>query len=139
MRRLLPTLLVALCANACIAPNVLDPMDRGRTSAPEDQVWRAASAGDLPGMYVSSRLSGSLASVLLKVLYRFDAEGNYSGAALIDGSPPHFEVLTGSWSMNGSELTLDAAPPAQVQVSDSGSLRIGGKQGEVVLRRELDQ
>lgn len=139
MKRLALALLLPLLAGACIAPSVVDPADRARSSAAAERTWRAASAEDLPGIYISSNLTGALSNVLLKVIYRFDASGNYSGAALLNDATPHFEVMTGTWNMNASELTLDAAPPAQVEVSDDHSIRITGEQGQVVLRRELNQ
>ena len=139
MTRLFASLALALTAVACISPSVVDPTDRARASDPADQVWRAAKTSDLPGVYVSTNLTGSLANVLRKVVYLFEADGTYTGAALVDGVPAHFEAITGIWEMDGAEITLDAAAAAQVEVSDDRSLRITGEQGQVILRRELDQ
>ena len=139
MTRFILTLALVFPAIACIAPSVVDPADRARVVDLLDQEWEAATADDMPGVYVSAQLTGAVANVLLKVVYLFEADGNYTGAALVDTAPPHFEVISGSWRMEGGQLTLDAADPAAVEVAGDRSLRITGAEGQVVLRREINQ
>jgi len=139
MMRLPLTSALALCVSACIAPSVVDPADRARLVDPADRTWAAAGTDDVPGVYVSTHLTGAVSNVLLKVVYLFEADGNYTGAALVDTAPPHFEVISGAWRMVGEKLVLDAADPAGVEIADDRSLRITGDQGQVVLRRELSQ
>ncbi len=133
------TALALLPLGSCIASSVVAPQDRGREVGREDQVWSQASAQSLSGVYVSTRLSGSLANSVRKIIYLFQEDGHYTGAALVETSPPHFEVITGEWRMQGSQISLDGADPAQLEVAADRSLRITGESGQVVLRRELNQ
>lgn len=135
-RYLLPVGL--LCATSCIAPSVVDPQDRTLIVGYDDLEWSAATSAAIPGTYVSEHLSGSVAGVLLKLVYRFESSGSYTGAALIDGAPSHFEVLTGTWSCEGAQLQMDDSVPATVEVAANGWLRLSGEEGAVVLRREIE-
>ena len=124
---------------ACIAPSVVDPLDRARADTTEEQVWHPANGEDIPGTYVSVKFTGPLSSALRKVIYFFEPNGQYSAAALLEGTPPHFEVIAGQWHVQGNALTLDTAAPAQLEVSEHHYLRFTGDEGQVVLRREIDQ
>ena len=138
MRRSATLLSLLLLGTSCIAPSVVDPGDRSLVMGYEDLQWSPAAAEAIPGTYVSEHLSGAVAGVLLKLVYRFDAEGNYTGAALIDGAPPHFEGLTGHWSYQADHLQLDEAAPATVEMTADGWLRLTGEEGAVILRREIE-
>lgn len=137
--RLPPGAALALSLCACIAPSVVDPADRAPRLAVDALEWRDTARADLPGTYVSESLTGPLAAVLRKVVYCFDADGTYTGAALVDGDPPRFEVLSGTWRFEDGTLWLDDAPPAELRTAEDGSLRIAGEGGAVVLRREVER
>jgi len=124
-------------ASGCIAPSVLDRENRAIEVTSAEIVWAPATAADLPGFYVSAELSGALAASVRGLVYRFFEDGSFTGAALLDGDPPHFEVLTGTWEL-ADGLRLDGAPPALLEVAPGGSLRLSGDEGVVVLRRERD-
>lgn len=126
----------ALGLGACIAPSVVDPADRAVDLSSAELVWHAATLADVPGTYVSTELTGPLAAALRKLVYLFEADGNYTGAALFDDAPPHFEVLTGVWELTAQGLVLDGGPPGQIEVAPDGSLRLSSDDGSVVLRRE---
>jgi hypothetical protein len=121
---------------ACISSSVLDPEDRTPREAAQDREWNEGLESDLPGTYVSEQLTGQLAVVLRMVVYRFEPDGAYTGAALLDGAPPHFEVISGSWSFESNALRLDDGPEARVHVASDGTLRLSGPDGTVILRRE---
>lgn len=137
MRRLLAALaLVGPCA-ACIPSNVVAPEDRMVVAPPDDVSWIAATRGDLPGYWVSERIEGQLAGVLLEVRYLFLDDGSYTGAALARAhGRPAFQTLSGTWTLEGEELRLDDASPALVEASGDERLRLSGGDGRVVLRRE---
>ena len=128
-----------LAQAACISPSVLEPEDHAPCTGFEDRVWRPALESDIAGTYVSEQLSGQLAIVLRMVVYRFEAEGTYTGAALLDDDPPHFEVISGSWQLDQDSMRLDDGPAAQAQVDEYGSLRLNGPDGTVIMRRERPQ
>lgn len=141
-------LLLALSTGACIAPSVLPAADRAVVLHGEDLDWRPAAAGDLPGTFVSTELSGPLAVSLRKVVYLFEPDGGtpgaragtYTGAGLVDGDPPRFESVGGRWAWTAAEgLRLDGGPPALVEVAGDGSLRLSGEEGRIVLRREKER
>lgn len=127
-----------LCAaSACIAPSVVAPEQRSIDLDAADVAWAPATADDLAGTFVSTELTGDLAVALRKLVYCFGADGAYTGAALLDDAPPHFEVLSGTWSLDAGGLRLDGGPAAVLEVAPDGSLRLSGAEGRVVLRREL--
>lgn len=126
-------------AGACIAPSVLDDADRSVSLEAKDVAWAPAAAEDVPGTYVSTVLEGPLAAALRKLVYAFGPDGEYTGAALIDGDPAHFEVLTGGWTFGDDGLRLDGGPAAQLEVAPDGSLRMSGDEGRVTLRREIER
>jgi hypothetical protein len=131
---------IALCAAslgaACAGSGTLARDSRAAVVEEQPVAWRAASAEDVPGVYVSSELSGPLAGYLRKLVYLFEADGSYAGAALVDASPPRFEVLAGTWAFLDGRLVLDGGPPAVLEVADGGALRLSGDEGVVVLERE---
>lgn len=127
---------LALSLGACIAPSVVDPADRAVDLSLASLVWQPATLDNVPGTYVSTELTGPLAAALRKLVYLFEADGNYTGAALFDDAPPHFEVLTGMWVLTAQGLVLDGGPPGRIEVAPDGSLRLSSDEGSVVLRRE---
>jgi hypothetical protein len=137
-----PTQLVAallLACAGCIAPSVLAPEERALELSVAEVEWRAASADDVPGTYISTELNGPLAASLRKLVYLFQPAGTYTGAALIDDAPPRFESISGTWVLLEGRLCLDGGPPARIEVAPDGSLRLSGDEGSVVLRRERDR
>jgi len=130
--------LLGLASSACIAPSVVATSDRAVRLSSPDLKWRPASGDDLSGVFVSTELTGPLAAALRKLVYLFGSEGTYSASALLDGDPPHFEILTGRWVLGDEGLRLDGAAPATVEVAPDGSLRMSGAEGSVVLRRERE-
>ena len=127
---------LTLLQSACIAPSVVAREDRAVDLGAAELEWRLGTEADLPGTYVSTELSGPLAAALRKVVYLFEANGTYTGAGLIDDIPPHFEVTSGNWRIDGDGLRLDDGAPATLEVAEDGSLRLSGDEGRVVLRRE---
>jgi hypothetical protein len=130
---------LTLLPSACIAPSVVAREDRAVDLGAAEVDWRSATEADLPGTFVSTELSGPLATVLRKVVYLFEAEGTYTGAGLIDDVPPRFEVISGRWRIDGDGLRLDGGAPATLEVAEDGSLRLSGEEGRVVLRREASR
>lgn len=126
----------ALCTFACAGSGKL--AQERRAAAVEDPtlVWRPATADDVPGVWISRELSGSAAAYLRKLVYLFEADGSYAGAALVDASPPRFEVLAGSWALAEGRLVLDGGPPAVPELAEGDLLRLTGEAGVVVLERE---
>lgn len=128
-----------LFAAACIAPSVVAPEDRAIAVDSAGLEWHVATADDVPGTYVSTELTGPLAASLRMVVYLFEADGAYTGAALFDDAPPHFEVLHGRWRVDADGLRLDEGIPAALETAAGGWLRLSGDEGRVVLRRERDR
>lgn len=140
--RLAPLALAALLslgAGACIAPSVVAEADRGIDLGSADVAWRGGLADEVPGYYVSTWIEGPMAAVLRGVVYLFEADGSYAGAALLDGTPAHFEVVGGAWELTEVGLVLDGGPPAKFEVAEDGSIRMSGEEGSVVLRRQLER
>jgi len=140
-RRILPPLVLALAVltPACISPSVIAPEERAVELATVGLEWRAGAPADLPGVFVSAELTGPLAATLRLLVYRFGADGSYTGAALLDDAPPRFEVLSGTYRVEGRSLVLDDGPPAALEVAPEGSLRLTGDEGRVVLKRQRTQ
>ncbi len=138
MKRL-STTLAALLLGGCIAPSVVRHEDRAVLLDAALLEWRVGTAQDLPGMFVSTELTGPLATSLRKVVYLFASGGTYTAAGLVDDVPPHFEVTSGRWSIDAAGLSLDGAPAASFEVAEDGSLRLVGEEGGVVLRREIER
>lgn len=130
------TLCVALLGTSCAGSGTLAQEQRAAALGGETTAWRPAAAEDIPGVYVSRELCGPLAGYLRKLVYLFESDGSYAGAALVDAAPPRFEVLAGTWSLVEGRLILDGGPPAALEASPDGALRLSGDEGIVVLERE---
>jgi hypothetical protein len=129
------SLLLAASVLGC-ASNVVAPADRNVRDELADAVWRPATAADLIGQWRVLSLSGEAASVLLDLAYFIAEDGNFSGSALFVGPPAHFEVLSGTWSLDATgKLQLGAdAEPANVEVA-GGFLRLSGAEGSLIFER----
>ena len=138
MRRAL-VLALALLGASCAGSGMLAPEQRAAALEAQPVAWGPAPAEQVPGVYVSSELSGTLAGYLRKLVYLFESDGTYAGAALVDASPPRFEVLAGTWAWVDGALVLDGGPPAALEVSPDGALRLSGAEGVVVLERERER
>jgi hypothetical protein len=101
-----------------------------------DLAWRPATQADLPGEWRARRILGPAAAVLMDVSYWLDASGRFSGAALLAGPPPTFEVLSGAWTLDadGSLQLGEESEPARAEVSGE-LLRLRGAEGSIVLER----
>lgn len=129
-------LFAALATSACIPSNVVARTDREVSLEPASVAWRAAAPDDLLGYFRSIERTGAVATGLWLVEYQFRADRTFTGAALLQGDPDAFAVLSGSWEMPGpGSLVLDGAEPARAEVAP-GLLRISGADGSVVLRLE---
>lgn len=131
----LPLLLLA----GCYASNVVAVADRRVVESVEPTNWRRAGSADLLGYHRSLRITGPCAASLRKLCYWFDADGRYSGAALVAGDgDTAFQTLGGTWLLNGEGLVLDGAPAVTVEAVDD-LLRLTTDQGVLVLVRETAQ
>lgn len=130
------TLCAALLGASCAGNGMLEPERRSADVEDAATTWSAATERDVPGVYVSRELTGPLAAHLRKLVYLFEEGGRYAGAALVDAVPPRFEVLAGTWAVVEGRLILDGGPPAVVETSADGALRLSGDEGVVVLERE---
>lgn len=126
---------LAASLSACFPSNVVAPVERMVTLDSDLVAWRPAERADVPGLYSSTEIAGPMAASLWKLHYFFDAGGAYTGAALFAGSPPHFEVLSGTWSFTDGKLQLDDAEPAVLEAAPR-LLRLSGVEGSVVLARD---
>jgi len=139
VRALALFVVLSLGAGACIAPSVVAVEDRGVDLGVADLSWRPGAQAEVPGYYVSELVDGPMAAVLRGLVYLFGEDGSYSGAALLDGVPPHFEVVGGEWELSELGLVLDGGPPATFEVAGDGSIRLSGEEGSVVLRRQVER
>lgn len=130
---------VAAGQAACIPSSVLGVEDREAEPEETKLTWSPASEEDLAGTFISTEVTGEIAGVVRKLVYVFGADGNYTGAALIDEDPPYFDVLKGTWRFEQGALILDDAPPARLEVAQEGSLRLIGDEGTVILRPEAER
>lgn len=137
---LLAALLLAL--PGCYASNTLSESERAVTPTAERVTWRAAGRDDLPGLWASTAIEGQSAGVVLKVYYSFDADGGWSGVALVLGEDgPRFTPLTteGSWTLADATLDLhDGAPPAQAWTSGPRLRLVAGDDRLELARVPLD-
>lgn len=137
MRRLLLAgLLLAL--PGCYASSTLAEGERAVAPVAERASWRAAAKDDLPGLWASTAIEGQSAGAVLKVYYAFDADGGWSGVALVLGEDgPRFTPLAtdGTWSLADGALDLrDGAPPARAFV-DGPRLRLVAGDDRLELAR----
>ena len=127
----------ALLLPSCIPSNVIAPKDRVVAVDWSGVQWVPADAGAIAGLHSSVALTGEVAPGIRKVYYDFHSNGRFTGAALVqrDGESS-FEVLSGTWTLEGGLLRLgDDAEPATAEMAP-GLLRLSGAGGTVVLRRE---
>ncbi len=115
----------------------MTPEERTALATGPVHEWRAATAADIPGLYASEQITGSVAASIWKLYYHFDPSGSYTGAALFAEDPPRFEVLSGTWSFELGRLRLDGGEPAAT-VADEGAIQLTGEAGTVVLKREKE-
>ncbi|MFO0931817.1 MAG: hypothetical protein U1E39_03810 [Planctomycetota bacterium] len=133
-RRAAVGLLAALAG--CAGSSRLDAAHRAADAAEPAVAWADARREDLVGYFESERVSGDAAASLRRVYYVFEADGSYTGAALVtDGAHSTFQVLAGHWTLRGTTLSLgDDAAPARV-FSAPDRLRLDSEGGSVVLHR----
>lgn len=121
---------------ACAGSGRLETGKRAADVAEPQVAWADAQREDLLGYFESERVTGEAAASLRRVYYVFDADGSYSGAALVaDGAHRPFQVLSGHWTLRGTTLSLgdDAAPARAFAAKDR--LRLDSDGGSVVFRR----
>lgn len=120
----------------CYASNVVAEKDRAvvERSSLADAQWRAAAAADFAGLFETIEIQGDVALSLKKVWYWFEANGRYSGAALVDGDDGiAFQTLTGSWKLTEGGLSLDEGDPLAASAAPS-LLRMSVPGGTLVLK-----
>ncbi len=133
----LPLLLLTGCL---IPSNVIAPEQRKVVEPTVTVPMVGAKAEDFDGLFESTAITGQAAASLRKVYYWFGRDGQYTGAALVQaGAFPAFQVLSGRWSLRGSEVLLragseDDGDPAQAEAAP-GWLRFTGSEGVVTLRK----
>jgi len=114
---------------------VLEESSRAVALEQDARAWRAATPQDVPGLYSSIEIEGPAAAVLREVHYWFGSEGRFSGAALFTTPALRYQVLEGSWRLEGDTLVLgEDVAPARLEATDD-LLRLSGEEGTVVLRR----
>ncbi|MBL8733801.1 MAG: hypothetical protein JNN13_15630 [Planctomycetes bacterium] len=133
----LPVLLLLACVGlpGCIASNVVAAKDRQVVVAAAELPWQPAPSAALDGLYESVDVRGDAAVSLRKVYYVFQQDGSYTGAALteVEGCF-RFQTLAGTWRCGADGLSLDDAPPVQLDAAPD-HLRITAPTGVLVLRR----
>ena len=128
-------LLVASWLGSACASGVIALEDRTVRDELELFSWRPATGPDVTGLWHVRSLQGSAAAALMDLAYWLDADGSFSGAALFAGTPPRYEVLSGTWTIADGVLQLGAeAEPARAEVAQS-LLRLSGAEGSLVLER----
>jgi len=140
VRRLLLASLLAL--PGCYASSTLAESERTVAAAAPRASWRAAVKDDLPGLWASTAIEGQSAGVVLKVYYAFDADGGWSGAALVLGEDgPRFTSLAddGRWALADATLDLhDGAPPAKAWIDGPRLRLVAGDDRLELVRVPLD-
>ncbi len=120
---------------AFVAARALPKEDRDVLANPEDVSWAPAKREDVVGSFESESVSGEAAGALRRVYYVFSEDGSYTGAALVqEAKNPEFQVLSGTWALEGSSLRVGDAEPAKASASP-GRLRLEAPGGTVVLKR----
>ena len=137
MMRALATLSAfsVLSLSACVASNPIDASEREVQLATAERDWQPLQAGQLQGLYESVAIRGTAAGTLWKVYYVFEAEGRYTGAALVaQDAGLRFQVIAGTWSVDARGIVLDDAEA--VPAFHAGDhVRIAAPTGEIILRR----
>lgn len=134
-RRLLLAIAV-LPFSGCYASNVVATTERSVREQAEPTEWRPAVVADLVGYHRAVAIRGDAALSLRTVYYLFQADGVYTGAALVDGERGlEFQTLRGRWELGADGLVLDGAPAVGASAAP-GWLRIAAPNGELLLRRE---
>lgn len=120
----------------CLASSVVAPEDRNAFLAPAELAFEPYSGAPLEGLYASVAIEGDASLSLLKVYYCFQPGGTFTGAALLAGDPPNFQVLAGTWSLTAEGLVLGEGTSTARLEAAPDHLRLSGAEGTVVLRRE---
>lgn len=121
----------------CIASNVVAVKDRQVVVAAEDLPWQPATSVALDGLYESLEVRGDVATTLRKVYYVFQADGSYTGAALVEADGAfRFQTLVGTWRVVDGGLSLDEGPVVRLDAAPE-HLRITAANGVLVLRRGI--
>lgn len=142
MRRAL-VLSALLALSGCIASDPLTEEQREvvATETPA-AAWRPAAPDDLPGLWASTSIEGASAGAVLKAYYAFDAEGGYSGAALVlTEGHPRFVLLAadGTWTLEQAALDLhDGSAPMDASVADAQLRLVSGEDVLELERVPLD-
>lgn len=139
LTRILSFLLGAVLATGC-ASTTLDVSARGVRSEAEELVWRTATREEIVGHWRLRSIDGPAAAVLLDIAYWLDADGHFTGAGLLVGPPPSYEVLSGSWLLDadGKLVLGEEAEPAAVEIAGE-LLKLAGADGSLVLERAAIQ
>jgi hypothetical protein len=121
----------------CIPSNVVAPTDRAVRVDAANVVWSAGDAADLSGYWSSRELTGPIASAVRRLHYWFEPDGSFTGAALLEGPPLAFAVLSGTFRFDEQRRLLlgEDAEPALLE-KGGGLLRLTGADGIVVLEQE---
>ena len=128
--------LAAFGLAGCLASSVVAPEQRSANLGAPSLEWRPFSGATLEGLWASASIEGDAGLTLLAVHYLFSPDGSFTGAALVEGDPPEFQTLSGTWTLEGGLLRLgEDAPKARLEEA-AGHLRLSGPEGAVVLRRE---
>ena len=137
MNHRLSTLGLGLCLGlgSCFPSNILKLKQRSIIQPSAEIDWRPANLQEIPGLYTSTEINGPMANVLRRIVYLFDDDGTYTASALFYGPPAEFQVLRGTWTLEGALIKLDDSAPAPIEWGIE-HIRISGEEGSVVLRQE---
>jgi hypothetical protein len=136
--RVAAALVLALLASGCYASNVVAPADRAVVVLAPRLAWRAAVAGDLPGFYESTEITGASAGAVLRAYMFLGARGEYSAAALVVGEDhPRFAVIVddGRWSLEPDGLDLHDGSARLQPFAAEGHLRLVSADATMVFKR----
>lgn len=136
-RRFSPAFATLFMATApgCLASTVLEPSQRAGAADDPQEAWRVATADDIPGLYSSTSIDGATAAVLREVHYWFEADGRFTGAALMSVPQLEYTTLSGHWRFSDGLLFLsEDGLPAQAEVAGD-LLRLSSEEGVLVLRK----
>lgn len=132
--------LLAVCLlpffGGCIASNVVAEKDRAVVEPKKlaEVAFRPATSADFAGLFETIEITGDVALSLKKVWYWFEANGRYSGAALVDGDEGlAFQTLTGTWKLTDAGLSLDDGEPLAASAAE-GLVKMSVPGGTLVLK-----